>query len=216
LLGYVLIKIIVADDHILIREGLKKLCESEVDLQIVAETDNPGKIIDLVETYSFDVLVLDIMFPNKSGLDLLKDIKHIKPEVKVLVLSMHPEDRYAMRALRAGAAGYISKDENPEELIEAIRVVHSGKKYISEELAQQLAFNLDPSNEKPPHEMLSDREYQVMVLIAEGKSQTQIAEILNLGISTVNTYRSRILDKLEFNSNAEIIHYAIQQKLIES
>lgn len=210
-----MIKLIIADDHMLIREGIKKLASNEVDIEIVAETDNPFEINTLLEKNDFDILLLDLNFPEKSGLDVLKDLKLIMPELKTLILSMHPEERYAIRALKAGASGYISKDSEPENIIKAIRKIATGRKYISPELSDQLLNELNDDSNKSLHETLSDREFQVMQLIAEGKSQTNIAEQLFLSISTVNTYRSRILEKLKLKSTSDLIHYAIENKLID-
>ncbi len=210
-----MIKVMIADDHILIREGLKKICATQNDIKVVADTESPFEIIDLLNKNEVDVLLLDINMPNKNGLEALKEIKAFKPVVKVLILSIHPEDRYAVRALKAGASGYISKNTDPMELIRAIRKIADGHKYISSELAEKLAQEVGVEKKSKGHELLSDREYQVFRLIAEGKSQHNIADDLALGISTVNTYRSRILDKLNLKSNAEIIYYAIENKLID-
>ncbi|MBK8945987.1 MAG: response regulator transcription factor [Ignavibacteriae bacterium] len=208
-----MIKVIIADDHKLIRAGLRKLFEHEIDIEIAAETEDPNKIIDLVKNISADILLLDLQFPGKSGLDILKDVKIVNPKLHVLILSMHPEERYAIRALKSGASGYISKDSDPDQILEAIRKIYSGRKFISPELSEQLLFSMDSN--KPLHEYLSDREFQILHLIAKGKTQTNIAEELSLSVSTVNTYRARILDKLNLKTTSDLIHYAIENRLVD-
>ncbi len=209
-----LVDVIIADDHLLIREGLKKLLAGEADLKLVAEARDAEEVLDVVERTEGDVLVLDITMPGASGLELIQRVREKKPDLGILILSMHPERLFAMRALRMGASGYISKEEAADELMNAIRKVAAGRKYISEELAEQLASKLDEEWDRPPHQSLSDRELQVFRMIAEGKTVAQIAEILYLSKSTVNTYRSRILKKMGMTSNAEVIHYAIRNNLI--
>ncbi len=213
--GGSMINIMIADDHILIREGLKKLCEMEADLNVVCDTDDPYKVTEMIIKNDLDLLLLDLNLPGKSGLEVLKEIKIIKPELKVLILSVHPEERYAMRTLKSGASGYISKDCAPQDLLYAIRQIAQGKKYISAGLAEQLALDLGSERTPKNHELLSDREFQVLRLISEGKSQHEISDILLIGVSTVNTYRSRILEKLNLKSNADIIYYAIENKLVD-
>jgi DNA-binding NarL/FixJ family response regulator len=208
-----MIKIVIADDHKLIREGLRKLVENEIDIEVVGETQNPHEVVDLITVNNVDVLLLDLQFPEKSGLDILKDIKIHKPDQKVLILSMHPEERYAIRALKAGANGYISKDSDSSKIVDAIRKINDGRKYISSELSEQLLFNV--FSDKPLHESLSDREFQILQMIAKGKTQTSIAEELSLGVSTVNTYRSRIIEKLQLSTTSDLIIYAIENNLID-
>lgn len=210
-----MIKIFICDDHALIREGLSRLFSLEIDLELVGESSNPNDLLDFIQNNECDVIVLDISFPGKSGLDVLKDIKAIKPEVKVLILSMYPEEQFAKRTLKSGAMGYLNKESAPEEIINAVRKIAGGRKYISESLAEKLAFDLDDNSIKKPHELLSDREFQVLQLISSGKIAKEIAEELNLGITTVSTYRSRILQKLNLKSNADIIRYAFLNNLIE-
>ena len=210
-----MINIIVADDHTLIREGLKKLITSEPDLKLVGETSNPFEILDLIKKTKAEIIVLDISMPGKNGLDVLKDIKLMAPDTKVLIMTMLPEDQFAKRTLKAGAAGYLTKDSPPEELITAIRKIHSGRKYVSESLAESLAESLDDKAKKSPIELLSDREFQILKLIADGNSQTSIAERLTLGVSTVNTYRKRVLEKLKLKSNIDLIHFAIENNIID-
>lgn len=210
-----MIKVFIADDHALIREGFKRILKEEKDIEIMGESGDPFEINQKIEQLKIDVLILDINLPGKSGLDVLKEIKIQKPDQQILILSMHPEDRFAVRSLKAGAAGYLSKDSAPMELVQAIRKIAGGRKYISSNLAEKLAGELDTRLAKPAHEVLSDREFQIMNLIALGKPQNLIAEELSLSISTVNTYRSRVLEKLNLTSNAELIHYAIDNKLID-
>ena len=209
-----MIKIIIADDHQLIREGLKRVIQRETDFELIAETDNPLEVIELVQTKEFDVLILDINFPQKSGFEVLKEVKLIKPQSRILMLSIHPEERYALRTLKAGASGYLNKDCEPEELLNAIRTISVGKKYITPSIGDRLLSSKDNSLENPL-EILSDREFEVLRLIAEGKNQTEIAEMLSLGVSTVNTYRSRILEKLELKSDSEIVCFAMEKNLID-
>lgn len=208
------LKIFIADDHSLIREGLKKLLHYESDLKIVGESDNPEDIISFVTANDVDVLVLDINLPGKSGLDILKQLKAFKPDLHVLILSMYPEEQFAERTLKAGASGYLTKETATDELIKAIRKVAKGGKYISHKLAEKLIFRKNYESELP-HESLSDREFQVLKLMAKGKLQVDIANELNLSTSTINTYRSRILEKLGLKTNAELIHYALEHKLID-
>ncbi|PKL88154.1 MAG: DNA-binding response regulator [Ignavibacteriae bacterium HGW-Ignavibacteriae-2] len=210
-----MIKIFICDDHALTREGLSRLFSLEIDLELVGESSNPNDLLDFIQNNECDVIVLDISFPGKSGLDVLKDIKAIKPDVKVLILSMYPEEQFAKRTLKSGAMGYLNKESAPEEIINAVRKIAGGRKYISESLAEKLAFDLDDNSIKKPHELLSDREFQVLQLISSGKIAKEIAEELNLGITTVSTYRSRILQKLNLKSNADIIRYAFLNNLIE-
>jgi two-component system, NarL family, invasion response regulator UvrY len=182
---------------------------------VVAEAGDAREVIQAIKTNELDVVVLDISLPGKSGLELLKDVKLEHPKLPILILSMHPEDRFAVRALKAGAAGYVTKESAAEELIKAIRKVIQGRKHVSAALAEKLAFNLEADTEKPAHEELSDREYQVLCLIAAGKTVRQISEELYLSMSTVNTYRARILQKMNMKTDAELIRYAIQNQLID-
>ncbi|HSL89635.1 MAG TPA: response regulator transcription factor [Ignavibacteriaceae bacterium] len=208
------LKIFIADDHLLIREGLKKLLLYETDLNIVGEADNPDDTISFITQNDVDILILDINLPGKSGLDILKQLKMFKPDLHVLILSMYPEEQYAERSLKAGAAGYLTKESATDELINAIRKVAKGGKYISNKLAEKLIFRKNYENELP-YESLSDREFQVLKLMAKGKQQVEIANELNLSTSTINTYRSRILEKLGLKTNAELIHYALDNKLVD-
>lgn len=210
-----MIKILIADDHTLIREGFKKLIAAAIGFRVVGEAENGFEALEFLRNNECDLLVLDISMPGKNGLELLKEIRTVRPDVKTLVLSMHPEDRFAIRALKAGAAGYLTKVSAPTELIRAIHKIVDGGKYVSASLAEKLAFNLDAGAKIADHEQLSDREYEVFRLIAEGKTVSEIAAALNLSQSTVNTYRSRILQKMNLRSNADIIHYALRNNLLD-
>ena len=210
-----MIKVFITDDHLLIREGFKKLLKDEIDIEVIGEAGNANDAMDFVLKNNVDVLILDINLPDKSGLDLLKEIKEFKPDLRVLILSMHPEDRFAMRVLRAGAYGYVTKESAGEELVKAIRKVHNGGKYVSATLAEKLVFEIQSGTDKPVHEILSDREFQVFQMIASGKTLAEIADGLSLAVTTVSTYRARILEKLNLHSNAELIHYAITNKLLD-
>lgn len=210
-----MINVYIADDHPLIREGIKKLLAQEIDIKLVGETSNPFEVVDQIVKSKCDILILDLSMPGKSGLDVLKEIKVLVPQVKVLIMTMLPEDQFAKRTLKAGASGYITKDRAGEELITAIRRVADGRKYVSQSLAELLVDDLDGTSQKSPHEILSDREFQILKMMANGKSQTAIADELSISISTVNTYRGRIFEKLKLHSNAELIHFAFQNNLTE-
>ena len=210
-----MIKLLIADDHVLIREGVKNLASKEPDLKIVGETSDPLQVLESAKKLRPDLIILDISMPGKSGLDVLKELKIFIPEINVLMMSMLPEEQFAKRVLKAGASGYITKDSSPEELLLAIRKTAEGRKYISQSFAENLAGSLDEKSDKPPIELLSDREFQILKLIASGNSQTSISKQLSISISTVNTYRKRILEKLNFSTNAELIHFAITNKLID-
>jgi len=210
-----MIKVFIADDHALIREGIKNLLSPLSDIKLVGETANPYEIIEQIKINKCDVLILDLSMPGKNGLDVLKEIKSIFPETKILIMTMMPEDQFAKRTLKAGASGYLTKESAPDELITAIRRIASGRKYVSQSLAEKLAQDLDDTAEKPIQDLLSDREFQVMKMMAAGKSQTDIAIELSISVSTVNTYRSRILEKLNLKTNAELIHFAYQNNLIK-
>ncbi len=210
-----MIRILIADDHPLVRAGLKNVLSEESDMNVIGEASDAHELLDLIKRENMDVVLLDISMPGRSGLDVLQELKHDKPKLPVLVFSMHPEDRYALRALRSGAAGYMTKESPPAELVKAIRKIANGGKYVSPPLAEKLAFGLEEGADRPPHETLSDREFQVMCMIASGKAISDIAVELSLSVSTVNTYRSRILEKMQMHSNADLTRYAIQNHLIE-
>ena len=209
-----MIKVMVADDHPVVREGLKQILSQAQDIKVTAEAEDGHEILDKVRNQEFDVIVLDITMPGLMGLDVLKQLKSEKPEIPVLILSMHPEEQYAIRVLRAGASGYLTKASAPDKLTGAIRKLYRGGKYVSSSLAERLADELGGDLTKLPHQTLSDREYQVMCLLASGKTVTQVADQLALSVKTVSTYRTRILEKMKMQSNAELTHYAIENKLV--
>ncbi len=210
-----MINIIIADDHAIVRKGLKQILDDTLEMKVVAEAGNSVELMEKLHQQQFDVVILDITMPGRSGLDVLKDIKTEFPKLPVLVLSVHREEQYAVRTLRSGAAGYLNKKSAPDELIEAIRVVSTGRKYISNSVADTLVTSLEPDSEKPLHESLSDREYQVMCMIASGKSVSTISRELNLSVKTISTFRAHILRKMNMKDNAEITHYAIKNQLVE-
>ncbi len=208
-------KILIADDHPVVRQGLRQMLAAETDLTVVGEAKNGNEVVELSRRVAWDVAVLDYNMPGRSGLELVKDLRHRFPGRAVLILSMYPEDRYAVRALKAGAAGYVTKDSAPEELVNAIRKVAKGGKYVSPALAERLASALESDGGKLLHETLSDREYQVMWMIASGKTVRQIADSLCLSPNTVSTHRTRILRKMQMKNNAELMHYAMRHKLVD-
>ena len=209
------IKIIIADDHAIVREGLKQIVAEEKDMIVCGEAEDAASLMELLKIEKWSIVVLDINMPGKSGLEALKDIKQFYPDLPVLILSMFSEDQYGLRVIKAGASGYLKKVSAPTELVNAIRKIVSGRKYINPSLAEKLAENLGNEKNNFLHERLSDREYQIMCNIASGKSAEEIAEELSLSINTIYTYRNRILEKMAMKSNVELTQYAIQNKLIE-
>lgn len=212
-----MINVIIADDHPLVREGLKKVVDqSTIDIKVVGEASDAHELMDLLAKCETDIVILDIAMPGKSGLDVLKEIKDFYADLPVLILSMHPEDRFAIRALKAGAAGYLNKSSISEQMVNAIRkIVIEKKRYISSNVAEQLAARVDLNSEKPLHDALSDREYQIMCMIGSGKKINEIAKELSLSVQTVHTYRSRIKEKMDLSSNVEITRYALQHNLVD-
>ena len=206
-------RILVADDHAIFREGLKHILAEHPDLVVADEASNGHEVLDKIWKNDYDILLLDISMPGITGIDVLKQLRTEKPKLAVLVLSMHPEEQYAVRVLKAGASGYLTKESAPDELITAIRKISRGRKYITSSLAERLAFEVGSDAEKPPHETLSDREYQVLLMIAAGKTMTQIAEEISLSVKTVSSYRARILEKMNMKTNAEIMRYAVMNRL---
>ena len=207
------IKILIADDHTVVRRGLEQIIAETPDIVVTGEASNGWEVLDKVSNGNYDEVILDIAMPGKDGMEVLNQIKHEKPGLPVLILSMYPEEQFAVRALRSGASGYLTKESAPDELVSAIRKVSTGGKYISSALAEKLAFLLQ-NMERPLHEALSDREYKVMCLIASGKTVTEIANELSLSIKTISTYRSRVLEKMNLKNNAELTHYAIKNQLV--
>ena len=210
-----MIKILIADDHAVVRKGLKQILAETTDIVAADEAINGQEVLEKIRKNDYDIVMLDISMPGRNGLDILKQVKNEKPEMSVLILSMHPEEQYAVRALKAGASGYLTKDSAPDELILAIRKISQGRKYITSSLAERLAFYLEVDSEKPLHEALSDREYEVMRMIASGKTVREIAEELFLSIKTISTYRSRILEKMGMKNNTELVHYALKIRLLD-
>ena len=209
-----MLRILITDDHAVVRRGLKQVLEEEFDQVVFGEAQNTLEMLHHLQKEDWDVLILDITLPGRSGLEVLGELKLTHPNLPVLVLSMHPEDQYGIRVLKSGASGYMTKESAPDEIVMAIRKVLRGGKYVSPSLAERLAFNLEVNGEKPLHEALSDREYEVMLMIASGKTLTEIAQKLDLSIKTVSTYRTRILEKMKMQNNAELIRYAIKNQLV--
>ncbi|OPY67832.1 MAG: Response regulator UvrY [Syntrophorhabdaceae bacterium PtaU1.Bin034] len=209
-----MIRILVADDHTVVREGIKQILAGQEDMVVEDEAGNGQEVLNKVAKKDYDLILLDISMPGRSGLEILEEIKALHPKLPVLILSMHPEEQYAVRMLRAGAAGYLTKASAPHELISAIQKVSRGGKYVTVSLAEKLAFELDAGAEKPRHEKLSNREYQVMLMLAMGRSVSEVAEELCLSAKTISTYRTRILEKMDMKKNAELTLYAVKNNLI--
>jgi two-component system, NarL family, invasion response regulator UvrY len=209
-----LIKILIADDHSIVREGLKQILAETPDLVVAGEASTAHEVMQMLQENLWDMIVLDISLPDISGMEVLRQIKEQNPNLPVLILSMHAEEQYAVRALRAGASGYLTKESASDQLIHAIKKVAQGGKYVSPSLAEKLAFELGTSNQKPMHESLSNREFQVLCMIASGKTITEISQELYLSVKTVSTHRTRILQKMGMKNNAELIRYAINNNLV--
>ena len=210
-----MINIIIVDDHAIVRDGLKRIISESTGMKVVAEAENGQIALDIIYAdSSINFILLDVSMPGKSGLDLLKDIKNYNSELSVLMLSMHAQDQYAIRTLKAGASGYLTKETASTLLVEAIRKIHHGGRFISDEVAELLAQSLNEKRVDFPHEQLSDREYQVMTMIASGRTIVEISKELTLSDKTISTYRARILEKMNLKSNAEITHYAFSNKLV--
>jgi two-component system invasion response regulator UvrY len=210
-----MIRVLVADDHAVVRRGVLQILDEAPDLVAAGEANTGRKVLQEVQEHDYDVLVLDIAMPDGGGLEVLRQLRTLKPKLRVLILSMYPERQYAVRALKAGAAAYLTKESAPDELVAAIRRVAQGGKYITQSLAEKLATELEEETKKAPGETLSDREYQVMRLLVTGKTITEVAVELALSVKTVSTYRARILDKLNLRNTAEIIRYAFEHGLVE-
>jgi two-component system invasion response regulator UvrY len=207
-------KILVVDDHAVVRHGVKQILTEHLHCSVIGEARNAEEMMDQVRDRHWTIVILDVGMPGKGGLDALKELKQLRPKLPVLVLSAYPEDQLALRMLKAGASGYLTKDSAPTELVHALRKIIAGGKYVSAAVAELLALNLESDSEKPLHEQLSDREYQVMCLIAVGKSLKEIADDLCVSISTLNTYRARILEKMQLKNNTELTHYALKNGLV--
>ena len=210
-----IIRVFIADDHAIVREGLKQILAESPDIIVAGEAENGLDAIKLFRKSKCSVMLLDISMPDRSGIDVLKQVKKENPEIAVLMLSMHREDQYAIRSLKAGAAGYLTKQSAPRELVTAIRQVATGQKYVSAALAQELAATIGDDHDTPLHDTLSDREYQTMTMIASGKTVSTIAQELSLSVKTVSEYRARLLVKMKLKNSAELTHYAIKNQLIE-
>jgi DNA-binding NarL/FixJ family response regulator len=210
-----MIKILIADDHPLVREGLKQIISGLTDMVVVDEASNGSEVLEKTSKNNYDVAVLDISMPDNNGVDIIEQVKARKPELNILVLSIYPEEQYAVRAFKAGANGYLTKESTPEELIAAIRKVSLGRKYVSTSFAEKLASDLKMDTKQPLHKMLSNREFQVMSMIASGKTIKEIAEKMSLSAKTISTYRTRILEKMGLKNNAEIIRYGIKHGLVD-
>jgi two-component system invasion response regulator UvrY len=210
-----MIKILIADDHAIVRAGLRQFIADEIDIEVAGEAATGAETIEAARGADFDIVLLDISMPHGSGVDTLKQLKHIRPELPVLILSTFAEDRYAVNLLRAGASGYLNKESAPSQLITAIRTVVQGRKYVSPALAEILANDLAGGGDKPLHAQLSQREFQIFCKLAAGIPVSKIAEELFLSVKTVSTYRTRILEKMGMSSNADLTYYAIKNNLIE-
>ena len=211
-----MINILVVDDHVLIRRGLKMLLEENPDFKVNGEAESGTQAIRMVREQRFDLVLLDISLPDKHGMDVLKQLKADQPDIRIIVLSMYPEEQYGVRALKAGAVGYINKQTAPEKLVGAVQQAVSGKKYISETMAEQLLNNLIGESQELLHQSLSNREYQTLCLMSSGNSLTEISEIMMLSPKTVSVYRARMLEKMGFKNNAEAVHYAIAHSLVDA
>ena len=210
-----MIRILVADDHTIVREGLKQILLNTEDLKVAREASNGNEVLQFIREENYDVIMLDMSMPGRSGIELIKQIKEEKPALRILVLTMHGEEQYAIRAFKAGAQGYLTKESAPGELVSAVRKVATGGMYVSNNLAEKLAFNLSVETDKLPHEKLSDREYDVFRRIANGQTISEIAEALSVSIKTISTHKTRILQKMEMQTQADLIKYALSHHLLD-
>ena len=208
-----MINVLIADDHAILRGGLKEILVKELEGVVCGEAMDAQEVLAQVQNHNWDLVILDVTMPGRSGLDVLRELKVVRPKLPVLILSMHPEDQYGRRMLRAGASGYLEKENAPEELIKAIRKVLAGGRYVSPALAETLAFDLN--DDRPSHETLSDREFEVLRMIASGRTVTEIAEQLHLSVTTVSTYRARLLEKMNMATTAELIRYALRNYIVD-
>jgi two-component system, NarL family, invasion response regulator UvrY len=210
-----LLQVLIADDHAILRRGLAQVIAEAGDMQVCAEAENGAQAIKLAREHPVDIVLLDITMPDRNGLDTLKQLKKEKPKLGVLMLSMHPEETYALRAIKAGASGYLTKQSAPALLVTAIRQVARGRRYISPAVAEELAGTIADGSDRPAHTTLSDREYETMKLIASGKTLSQIAVEMHLSAKTVSVYRARLLEKMHLKNNSELIHYALKNRLVD-
>ena len=210
-----MIRVVIADDHQILREGLKQLLQAAGDLDVVGEAADGFEVLERVRRVDFDVLLLDMSMPGKSGVELIKHVKAEKPKLRILVLSMHEEHQYAVRAIRAGASGYLTKESAASQLVAAIRKVAGGGAYITAEVAERLAQDAMPQAERPAHAALSDREFEVFHMIVDGMSVNEIAARLHLSAKTISTHKARLMEKLGVDSTAELVHYAVRHKLLD-
>jgi two-component system invasion response regulator UvrY len=207
--------ILIIDDHAVVRDGVKKIFDEQPETVVFGEASTEAQALQLAREQDWDLVVLDLSLGNQSGLEVLKELKQIRPRLPVLILSMHSEEQYARRAFKAGASGYITKDSSRAELAKAVNKVAAGGRYVTSALAERLAFDLGRGSDRPPHETLSDREFEVMRLIASGKTVREIADLLSLSDKTISTYRARLLEKMGMKTNAELTHYAFRNKLVD-
>ena len=210
-----MIRVVIADDHTIVREGLKQLLLAAGSFEIAGEARDGHEVLKLAREKDFDVLLLDLSMPGKSGMDLIKQIKSERSRLRILVLSMHQEHQYAVRAIKAGASGYLTKDSASTQLVSAIEKVASGGAFISAEVAEQLALGAMPQSEGPPHTMLSDREYQVFRMLVAGQAVSEIANELNLSVKTVSTHKARLMEKMGIDNQAELVRYAMKHRLVD-
>ncbi|MCG6933317.1 MAG: response regulator transcription factor [Gallionella sp.] len=210
-----MIRVFIVDDHVIVRQGLRRILEEADGIEVTGEAANGVEALKKINTLDWDVMLLDISMPEKGGDDTLRQLLNEKKDAKVLILSMYSEDQYAVRLMKAGAWGYLTKDVAPEQLVVAIRQVMSGKKYIGPTLAELMLMEINSDREKPLHESLSDREYQVLKLLGSGKKVSEIAAALSLSVKTISTYRAHILEKMKLKNNAELIYYVIQNGLLQ-
>lgn len=210
-----LLRILIVDDHAIVREGLTRILMEAFENAVFGQAQNGAELFKHLHQQAWDIVIMDISMPGRSGLELLRDLKREHPGLPVLVLSAHSEDQYAVRALKAGGAGYMTKETAPDELVNAVKLILTGKKYITSEIAEKLITHIETERDKLPHETLSDREYQVLCLIAAGKTPTEIAEALVLSVKTISTFRARILAKMNMRNNAQLTHYALENHLLD-
>lgn len=210
-----MINVLIADDHAILREGLKSILSETDDIRVYAEASSGAEVLQKVDALCCNVIVLDISMPQGNGLETLQTLRGKGVKIPILILSIHEEDQYALSMIKAGADGYLTKESAPEKLIEAIRIVAKGRKYISENLVEKMAFALDENNDKLPHEQLAKREYEVMLMISAGEKSHHIAQKLGISPKTINTYKNRIFEKMQMNNTAQITRYAVENKLIQ-